>query len=102
MVALRTYLENEVHAAHEFVIFSKRSQKSTFLVFADQEFFQAENPLASRQSSYGENGREWPEPCSPASNPCFSSRHKVQSDQKRSVGQAEASTAPVVGRIANP
>jgi hypothetical protein len=58
VVALRTYLENKLRAAHEFVIFSKRSQKSAFRVFADQEFFQAENPLTGRQSSYGENRRE--------------------------------------------
>ena len=58
VVALGAYLENELRAAREFIIFSKRSQKSTFLVFADQEFFQAENALTSGQSSYGESRGE--------------------------------------------
>jgi hypothetical protein len=39
VIALRTYAENEVRAAQEFVAFPERDQKSTLPVFADQKFF---------------------------------------------------------------
>jgi hypothetical protein len=60
MTALRTYVENEVREAQQFVAFSKRDKKSAFSVLADQKFFQAGNSLASRWFLSGEKSRGQP------------------------------------------
>ena len=48
VIALRTGAENKLLTAQEFIVCSERDQKAAFSVFADQEFFQAGNPLANR------------------------------------------------------
>jgi hypothetical protein len=47
VIALRTGAENKLLTAQEFIVGSERDQKAAFSVFADQEFFQAGNPLTS-------------------------------------------------------
>ena len=47
VIAFRTFAENNVRAAQEFVAFSKRDEESAIPVCADQEFFQDRIPLAT-------------------------------------------------------
>jgi len=59
VIAFRTDVKNEIRAAYKFVTISKRNQKSTLPVPADQKFFHSENPFARAPFCNGERRCGW-------------------------------------------